>query len=118
LYFCAWGVMGLGFYFCASSIYPLPLVDYLYVSGAFSLATIIGILSLFAPSGIGVREGVIIATMSQIVSSGIASIIAIIARIWATSSELFWVGVVYVISLFFGKEKISISRHSADAIDV
>lgn len=117
MYFCAWAVMGLGFYFVARSIYPLPLVDYLYVSGAFSLATIIGILSLFAPSGIGVREGVIIATMSQIVSSGIASIMAIIARIWATSSELFWVGVVYVISLLFGKEKISVSRHSADVLD-
>jgi len=108
LYFLSWGIMGLGFYFIVNSVYPLPFVDYPYVSGAFALATIIGILSLFAPSGIGVREGVIIGAMAQIIPTAIASVVAIIARIWATSSELFWVGVVCILSKVQKREPLRI----------
>ena len=114
LYVLAWGLIGLGFFFVVNSVYPLPLVDYLYVSGAFALATIIGILSLFAPSGIGVREGVIIATMTQIIPTAIASIVALIARIWATSSELLWIGVAFLISLVLKKYEPRIIGHEED----
>lgn len=96
LYVCSWLLLGLGFFMMVNSIYPLPLKDLLYTTGAFALATDIGILALFAPSGIGVREAVIIATMSKLVPAGMASIISILARLWATSSELFWIGVIFL----------------------
>lgn len=94
----SWMILGTGFYCIINSIYRLPVRYFLYTTGSFALATDIGILALFAPSGIGVREAVIITAMSKITPSGIAAIISIIARIWATSSELFWILIVFILS--------------------
>jgi hypothetical protein len=98
LYLVSWGLLGLGFFLLVNSVVPIPFSELPYVAGSFALATIIGILALFAPSGIGVREAVVIATLTQIIAAGIASIISLLARIWATSSELFWICAVYLIT--------------------
>ena len=60
----------------------------LYVGGIFGLSAIIGILSLFAPSGIGVREGVLIAGLLLIMPEEYAVIISIVSRLWVTVAEL------------------------------
>ena len=50
---------GGGFFFMTDAIYSIPIGLMPYFAGSFSLAAIIGVLSLFAPAGIGVREGVL-----------------------------------------------------------
>jgi len=97
----SWLILGTGFFCLINSIYQLPMSDFLFTSGSFALATDIGILALFAPSGIGVREAVIIATMSQILPVGMASIISILARIWATCSELLWISMAFILVKIF-----------------
>ncbi len=98
-------LLGAGFFFLIRAAYALPAAYFLYVAGAFSLASIIGILSLFAPSGIGVREAVLIAALSQVMPLSIASFLSVMARLWATGVEVFWALVVYL------AERIRRHRH-------
>ncbi|TVR63880.1 MAG: UPF0104 family protein [Gemmatimonadales bacterium] len=53
----------------------------------FSAAYLLGYLALFAPAGIGIREGVLIALLRP--SLGVAAVgVAVLARLWMTIVEL------------------------------
>lgn len=92
-----WVVVGMGFYMLVCSIYPIPFSEMLYVGGVFGLSAIIGILSIFAPSGIGVREGVMIAGLLFIMPQEYAVIISVVSRLWATVAELMLILLAFVI---------------------
>ncbi|MEW5768387.1 MAG: lysylphosphatidylglycerol synthase domain-containing protein [bacterium] len=69
---------GTAFYFSLAAFVPLPLVGYpLCVFGA-ALSTTIGFLALFAPAGIGVREGVSVVVLKSIAAPE-AVVMAVIA---------------------------------------
>lgn len=88
LFICNWIIVGTGFYMLTCSIYPLPVSQWLYVGGIYGLSAIIGIISLFAPSGIGVREGILILGLNLIMPNEYSVIISIVSRLWATIAEL------------------------------
>lgn len=92
LFICNWLVVGVGFYILTCSIYPLPLAELLYVSGIYGLSCIAGILAVFAPSGIGVREGIMLMGLSLVMPEEYAMIISIISRLWQTIAELLLIG--------------------------
>lgn len=93
-----WLIVGAGFYMLVCSIYPLPLSRLLYTGGIFGLSSIIGIISVFAPSGIGVREGIMVLGLSLIMPEEYAVIISIISRLWATVAELILVFIAFVLN--------------------
>lgn len=88
LYVINWLILGLGFYMLVNSIYAVPFKDFFFVAGSYALACIIGILAVFAPSGIGVRESIMVLTLKTIIPEPITIVISVIARIWATIGEL------------------------------
>lgn len=92
LFILNWLIVGVGFYALICSIYPIPLSQLLYAGGIFALSSIIGILALFAPSGIGVREGIMILGLTLIMPHEYAVIISVVSRLWATVSELLLIG--------------------------
>ncbi len=98
LFVLNWLIVGVGFYVLVYSIYPIELRYIFYVSGAFGLAVIIGILSLFAPSGIGVREGVMIFALSLIMPENIAIVVSIVSRLWMTFTELMLIAMAFLYS--------------------
>ncbi|SDI06297.1 lysylphosphatidylglycerol synthase domain-containing protein [Desulfosporosinus hippei] len=98
LFVANWLVVGLGFYLLVCSIYPLPISVALYASGIFALAAIIGILSLFSPSGLGVREGIIVLGLSVIMPPEYAIIVSIVSRLWSTIPELALIGMAFIYS--------------------
>jgi uncharacterized membrane protein YbhN (UPF0104 family) len=65
----------------------------IYLAGSFSFASLIGMLSVFVPSGLGVREGILIFMLSQIMPVEVAIIISVSARLWFTATELVSIGV-------------------------
>lgn len=83
-----WGSWSLSFYFLASSLVhgPIPFP----VSFAFALAGSLGILAVFAPGGLGVREGIL---TGFLVLSGLdlptATTIAVTSRLWYLLGEIF-----------------------------
>lgn len=96
LFIINWIVVGVGFYWLIRSIYPLPPSEFLYISGIFGLSCIIGILALFSPSGIGVREGILLMGLMAVMPEEYAMIIALISRLWMTISELILIGIAFI----------------------
>lgn len=97
LFVANWFIVGIGFYLLINSIYQIPVSQMLYVGGIFGLSAIIGIISLFAPSGIGVREGIIVAGLVLIMPKEYAVIISVVSRLWVTVAELILIFIAFVI---------------------
>ncbi len=85
--FVYWAAWIIAFYFLALSVFPETSLNIGFV---FPLSVTLGLLAVFVPGGIGVREGIMTAFM---VLSGIpaeiAATISIISRLWFISGETF-----------------------------
>ncbi len=92
LFFTNWLVHGFAFYMLVCSIYPLPFSQCLYVAGLYGLSCIIGILAIFSPSGIGVREGILVLGLQVLMDTNYCMIISIVARLWSEIIELVLIG--------------------------
>lgn len=100
-----WVIVGIGFYMLTCSIYPVPMSEMLYTAGIFGLSCIIGILAIFAPSGLGVREGILVLGLGLIMPEEYAVIISIVSRLWMTVSELALIGIAFVVNQFRRKKE-------------
>lgn len=96
LYSINWLVFGFAFFLFINSIYRIGAEHVLYLAGAFSAASLIGMFSVFVPSGLGVREGVLILMLAPIVSVEAAIVISFASRLWFTATELTGVGASWI----------------------
>jgi uncharacterized membrane protein YbhN (UPF0104 family) len=85
LYALGWVFQGLAFWILARSL-GLGLMGLEGVP-AYPAAYVLGYLALFAPAGVGVREGVLTAVLQPMLGTG-ALALAVIARLWTTAVEL------------------------------
>lgn len=86
LYTLAWIVYGTAFWiFARAFAVSAGVID---AAGAFAGAYFAGYVAIFAPAGIGIREGVLAALLSPHVPAPEAVALAILARLWATVVEL------------------------------
>lgn len=81
-------VQGIAFYFFVNALLPVPLDSLLVLTGSLALAGALGTLSFFAPSGLGVREGILALLLANTVVAPIAVLISILARLWVTLTEV------------------------------
>jgi len=96
LYSVNWLVFGVAFFLFINSIYRIGAEHILYLAGAFSAASLIGMFSVFVPSGLGVREGVLIVMLTPIVSVEAAIVISFASRLWFTATELTGIGASWI----------------------
>jgi hypothetical protein len=82
-------VFGVAFVLFINSIYSVPFSNFLYVAGTTVAAGLIGLFAIFVPAGLGVREGVMVFTLSFIIPPTFAGIVALTSRIWLTLGEIF-----------------------------
>jgi uncharacterized membrane protein YbhN (UPF0104 family) len=71
-----------------------------FLVGALAFSNILGIVAIFAPSGLGVREGALVYLLSFIMPGSIAVIISILSRIWTTLIEMVLIGGIYIFRKF------------------
>lgn len=72
----------LSLFFIAKAVYPeLPYSQILFVMGVSTLAGAVSMLAVFAPGGIGVREGIQIALLSIIMPTEYALVISVATRL-------------------------------------
>jgi glycosyltransferase 2 family protein len=91
---------GLTVFFAAKTLYPeLSYNDLLFVMGAGNLAGALGMLAIFVPSGIGVREGVQLVLFSLIMPKEMALLITITTRLWAVAIDFLFVGLSKMLAL-------------------
>jgi len=82
-----WFLWTTGFYLMVTS-FSSSHVD-AWVALAFPLASTLGIISVFAPGGLGVREGIMVGyILLSDLSLQEASVIAVIARLWFLLGEI------------------------------
>lgn len=92
---------GAGFILFIKSLYDFPLTweNMSYMMAAVNLAGIIGLLAIFVPSGIGVREGVIVLFLKQIIPLELAVLGAVAYRFFVTSVEIIFFFIVKIFAL-------------------
>jgi uncharacterized membrane protein YbhN (UPF0104 family) len=89
-----WFVAGLGAWLLARAITGLGVEALPLVIVAYALAYVAGMVAFFIPSGIGVREAVLTASLSKELPGGVALTWALLLRLWVTVVELVFVGLV------------------------
>jgi uncharacterized membrane protein YbhN (UPF0104 family) len=114
LYVVNWLVFGLALYVFIRSFYPLEFSSIVYLAGAFSFASMVGILAVFAPSGLGVREGVLAVFLNQVMPTSVALVVSVATRLWLTVIELLSAGVVYLVARFRWGDDQVMTRVSTD----
>lgn len=88
---------GFSLFFIAKAVYPdLGYENLLFVMGAGTLAGAASMLAIFAPSGIGVREGIQLVLLSAVMPTEFALIVTVITRLWGIGVDL----------LFFASAKV------------
>jgi len=95
-FFGLWIGQVIGFYLLISAIYPIPFSYIVHLASAYTLAWISGSVALFAPGGLGVREGVMTLLLSPVLPTPLAIAISFIARVWITVFEIvvFFIGLI------------------------
>ena len=93
-YVTAWLVLGIGFWMFASSVQMLPLQSIPVLAGGFPLAWVIGFVTVFAPGGFGIREGVVALLLAAFMPVAVAGVIAVAFRLLQIVSELVWAAAV------------------------
>lgn len=86
-------INGFALYFTAKGVYgPLAFHQVLFVMGVGTLASAVSMLAIFAPSGIGVREGIQLTLLSLIMPPSFALIITVFTRIISIITDLIFFG--------------------------
>ncbi len=88
LYLPSWLGQGVAFGLLWASIPALPEVYWPAAVGIFAGAYFLGYAALFAPAGIGVREGAMAVALAPWTGPAQAVILSVVARVWMTLGEL------------------------------
>lgn len=80
-------INGLGFIAVAASIMSISGTDIIALIAAYTLAGIIGIYAIFVPSGLGVREAMIVVFAAGVIGSNEAIVLSVVARFYATIAD-------------------------------
>ncbi len=113
-----WLIIGVGFFILTKSIYPaIELSHLLFCAGIWGVSAIMGILAVFAPSGLGVREGIIVAGLMLIMPEGDAMIISVVSRLWQTIPELLLVALAFLYSRIRKMTKIKLKKQDEPTND-
>jgi glycosyltransferase 2 family protein len=100
LAWCAsWTVAGSAFYIMLLALWPAtPLAALPICIGIYAIAWDVGFVSFITPSGLGFREGTVVALFLALpfVPTAVAAIIAILSRLVSTLAELLCVSIAYL----------------------
>jgi len=83
----SWGTYGAALWMLARGLIPDAALPLPTAVGAFTLGYILGLLALFAPGGVGVRELVLIGLLAPFLGSGGAVALSVASRVLLTVTE-------------------------------
>jgi len=83
----SWGTYGAAFWMLTRGLVPDTPLPLTAAIGAFTLGYILGVLALFAPGGVGVRELVLIGLLAPFLGSGGAVAASVASRLVLTVLE-------------------------------
>jgi uncharacterized membrane protein YbhN (UPF0104 family) len=80
LYIAAWPLTGISFWLVGRALVAAPLRDLAVYTGAFAAAWAVGVIAVYAPGGLGVREAVLVALLRGRIGSADALVLAAASR--------------------------------------
>jgi glycosyltransferase 2 family protein len=80
LYGLIWPLVGASFWMTARAFVHVPLADLALYTGVFAAAWVVGLVAIYAPGGLGVREALIVALLRGKLGSADALAIAVASR--------------------------------------
>jgi uncharacterized membrane protein YbhN (UPF0104 family) len=88
LYIVSALLSGTALFFIAKAVYPaLGYDNLLFVLGVSNLAGALGMLAIFAPSGLGVREGILLSLLSLVMPPEFALLVTVVSRLWDVAMD-------------------------------
>lgn len=99
-------INAVGFVILATAVTDVSPDLWLVFGAAYVLAGAIGILAIAVPSGIGVREAVIVAVLAPFVGVAAAIVLSVLARLCATVGDAV-VALIYVTTRRLGAKEIA-----------
>ncbi len=81
-------IHGLGFFLLLQALTPMGAESFLPVTAIYYSAGLIGLMAFFAPSGIGVREGVLLALLPYYAPMPVVVVAALAIRLTASLAEI------------------------------
>jgi uncharacterized membrane protein YbhN (UPF0104 family) len=103
-YIISWFFFGAGFYLFLSGLTVVAVEDLWPLVGVSAAGYAAGWLAIFAPGGIGVREGVYALLLARFLPPSAAAAAAILSRLWLTAVEI---AVAAALATVFGYRDLS-----------
>ncbi len=108
LYALTHALGGIPFFCLIKAIYPeLELNSFFYLGAVSLLSGVIGTLAIFAPSGLGVREGVQLLLLTLVLPKEIVVLAVLVSRIWSVMLDLLFYAISLVLS--YSKRPLAIT---------
>ena len=101
---------GLGLFFAFNCFYPIGWNYFLIITGVYYAAALVGVAAIFAPAGIGVREGIVFLILPALISKPVVIFATILTRIIITIVEIF------LASLFFALDRYALTKSNMSII--
>ncbi|MDQ3990744.1 MAG: flippase-like domain-containing protein, partial [Actinomycetota bacterium] len=93
-YAAGWLARGSAFYILATAITPTPMRLLLPFIGVYALSWVVGVLVIFAPSGLGVREAAGVALLRHLIGGPVAAVILVVSRLQSIVVEIVFAWIV------------------------
>ncbi len=105
-YIVAFLLSGFALFLIFNSLSPVSFKYYLSITGIYSIAGLIGLAAFFAPSGIGIREGVLFLILPAFIPMPTVIVGVIAIRLITTAVELFLVAVSVITEKIFSNKRL------------
>jgi glycosyltransferase 2 family protein len=93
LYVPVWLLLGASFWLCARGLLGAPTEDLTFYIGAFAVAWLAGLVAVYAPGGLGVREAVLVALLSSRIGAANALVVAAASRLILILADVLLAGI-------------------------
>ncbi|WP_121180602.1 lysylphosphatidylglycerol synthase domain-containing protein [Nocardiopsis sp. Huas11] len=94
----AWVPLGAHAWLLTWAVGGEPLASVGPAVGGYALAWTLGLLVVFAPAGLGVREAVLVVALAPVVDAGAALVVAVLSRLVMTVADIAWAGLSVLLS--------------------
>ncbi len=94
----SWVGYGIAFWCLARGLLPEPQLPLHTAVGVFAVGYVVGLVALFAPGGVGVREVMLIAMLTPAIGSGSAVAVSVASRLLLTLTEVGAAGIGVIIN--------------------
>jgi uncharacterized membrane protein YbhN (UPF0104 family) len=104
-------LLGSAFVLVVWSLTDISWTDLPLLIGGYNLAGVIGIVAVFAPVGLGVREAILVGFLTPVVASPVAASIAVTLRVVTIVADVMFVGLVEATTAFLGRHTTEVAAH-------